>query len=59
MSRWKLITAEELEAMSPDERAAAVNERIVTDLDELPAEFRAQVVATAEQLAAARRRPSL
>ncbi|GMU79686.1 MAG: hypothetical protein AMXMBFR46_24760 [Acidimicrobiia bacterium] len=59
MSRWKLITAEELEAMSPDERAAVINERIVTDIDELPPEFRAQVVATAKRLAAARRRPSL
>ena len=52
MARWTLITAEELEAMSPDERAAVVNERIVTDLDELPTEFRAQVVATGQRLAA-------
>ena len=58
MAERKLITAEELEAMSPGERAAVINERIMTDLDELPAEFRAKVLATAEQLAAARRRPS-
>lgn len=44
--------------MSPDERAAIINERIVTDLEELPAEFRAKIMGTAEQLAAAHRRPS-
>jgi hypothetical protein len=46
----ELITAAALDDMSPDERAA-VRERIVTDLDELPAEFRQRVVATAERLA--------
>jgi|GraSoiStandDraft_42_1057292.scaffolds.fasta_scaffold1846133_1 hypothetical protein len=46
-----LITAAALDAMSPDERAAAVRERIVTDLDELPTEFRQRVVTTAERLA--------
>jgi hypothetical protein len=58
MTERKLITAEELEAMSPDERAAVINERIVTDLVELPSVFRAKVMATGQQLAAARRRPS-
>ena len=47
----ELITTVALDAMSPDERAAAVRERIVTDLDELPTEFRKRVVATAERLA--------
>ena len=47
----ELITAEALDDMSPDERAAAVREHIVTDLDELPADFRQRVVATAERLA--------
>ena len=47
----ELITAAALDDMSPDERAAAVRDRIVTDLDELPAEFRQRVVATAEHLA--------
>jgi len=56
MTERKLITAEELEAMSPDERAAIINERIVTSLDGLPPEFRAKVMATGQQLAAARRR---
>lgn len=47
----ELITAAALDGMSPDERAAAVREHIVTDLDELPTEFRRRVVATAERLA--------
>jgi len=49
------ITAAELDAMTPDQRHAAVSERIVTDLDELPSEFRDRVIATAERLAAERR----
>ncbi len=40
--------------MSPDERAAAVNDRVVTDLDELPPEFRDRVVATGRRLAVER-----
>jgi hypothetical protein len=52
MSRDRqLLTAGELDGMSPDERAAAVNDRIVTDLDELPAEFRDRVIATGQRLA--------
>ena len=47
----EFITAAALDAMSPDERAAAVRDHIVTDLDELPAEFRQRVVATGERLA--------
>ena len=47
----ELITAAALDAMSPDERAAAVRKHIVTDLDELPTDFRQRVVATAERLA--------
>jgi hypothetical protein len=54
MTERKLITATELEEMTPDERAAVVNERILTDLDELPPEFRARVMATAQKLAAER-----
>jgi hypothetical protein len=50
----KLLTAPELDGMSPDERAAAVNERVVTDLDELPSEFRDRVVATGRRLAVER-----
>jgi hypothetical protein len=54
MTKRKLITATELEEMTPDERAAVVNERIVADLDELPTEFRARVMATGQKLAAER-----
>jgi len=50
----KLLTALELDEMSPDERAAAVNDRVVSDLDELPAEFRDRVVATGRRLAVER-----
>lgn len=49
------ITAAELDAMTPDQRHAAVSERIVTDLDEVPPAFRDRVIATAERLAAERR----
>jgi hypothetical protein len=47
----KLVTAAELDAMSPDERAALVSDRIVTDLDELSPEFRDRVLATGRRLA--------
>lgn len=47
----KVITAEELDAMSPDERARVVREHIVTDLDQLPDGFRRRVETTAARLA--------
>jgi hypothetical protein len=47
----KVITAEELDAMSPDERAQVVREHIVTDLDHLPEAFRQRVETTAARLA--------
>lgn len=47
----ELIAAAALDAMSPDERAAAVRAHIVTDLDELPTGFRQRAVATGERLA--------
>lgn len=50
----KLVTAAELDAMSPDERAAVISERIVTDLDELSPEFRDRVLATGRRLAVER-----
>ena len=54
----RLITAEELDAMSPDERARVVREHIVTDLDQLPDDFRRRVETTAGRLAGQRRRPT-
>lgn len=47
----KVITAEELDSMSPDERAHVVREHIVTDPNELPDGFRQRVEATATRLA--------
>ena len=47
----RLITAAELDEMTPNERAAALTERIVTDWDLVPAAFRAQVEATGARLA--------
>ena len=47
----KVITAEELDAMSPDQRAQVVRDHIVTDLDHLPAAFRQRVETTAAWLA--------
>lgn len=41
--------------MSPDERSAAVSERIVTDLDELTPEFRERIVRTGRRLVSERK----
>lgn len=51
----ELITAAQLDAMTPNERMAAFDQRIVTDLDELPEAFRNRVVATADRLGRERR----
>ena len=50
----RLVTAEQLDGMSPNERAAALGEHIVTDLAELPEAFREQVLATGRRLATER-----
>ena len=47
----RTLTAAELDQMSPDQRAAALRDRLVTDLDELPATFRQRVEETARRLA--------
>ena len=49
----RTLTAAELDQMSPDERAAALRDRLVTDLDELPKPFRHRVEETARRLAGA------
>ena len=46
-----MITAEEFDKMTPNERAATVRDGIVTDLSELPAEFRERLIATAKRIA--------
>jgi len=47
----RLISAEEFDAMSPDERARVVREHIVSDFDQVPERFRRRVEATAARLA--------
>jgi hypothetical protein len=51
----ELLTAAQLDAMTPNERMAAFEQRVVNDLDGLPEEFRNRVVATAERLGQERR----
>lgn len=51
MADREVITADDLDRMTPDQRAAAVRASIVTDWDQVPAEFRARVEATAATLA--------
>lgn len=50
----RVITAAEFDQMTPNERAACIDEGIVTDWDQVPAEFRERIVATARRLAAER-----
>jgi hypothetical protein len=45
------LTAEDLDAMTPNERAAAFEERIVRDVDELPPSFLNKVMATGRRIA--------
>jgi hypothetical protein len=51
-NRNVLLTAAELDELTPDQRAAALRERIVTDLDTLPLHFRERITETAAMLAA-------
>ncbi len=47
----RALTAAELDQMSRDQRAAALHDRLVTDLDELPTTFRQRVEETARRVA--------
>lgn len=47
----RIVTAEELDQMMPDEHAAAFDAAIVRSLDDLPSEFRTRVEARGRQLA--------
>jgi len=51
----RFLSAEDLDALTPDERPAAFRERIVTDPEGIPAEFRERVHATGRGLAQVRR----
>ena len=46
----KLWTAAELETLSREQQQAIFDESIITDLDQVPAEFLAQARADAERL---------
>lgn len=48
----RLITAAELDKMTPDQRAAVFAERTVTNLDDVPEAFRQTIISTAERLSA-------
>ena len=50
VSDLPFIGVEEFERMSPDERRDSLRDRVVTDLDDLPDDFRRRVIATAESL---------
>lgn len=49
------LSADAMDAMSPDERLAAFRKRIITDLSDVSDGFREQVVETARRLARERR----
>jgi hypothetical protein len=51
----KIITADELDRMSPQERADAVDSGIVRSWDEVPEAFKSKVLATARLLGEQRR----
>jgi hypothetical protein len=53
--RHTLITAAEMDKMSPQERADAVDASTVRSWEEVPADFRAEVLATARTLSEQRR----
>lgn len=50
----EILSAEQLDAMTPDERAQAFRDRIVTEPDELPEDFRRRIYDRAKQLGAER-----
>lgn len=50
----RILTAAELELMTPDERQRLFNERVVTDLSQVDPKFLAKVRAKARELQAER-----
>ena len=53
--RRKIITAADMDKMTPQERADAVDASIIRDWDEVDAEFKDRVLARARDLADQRR----
>ncbi len=47
-----VLTAAELDELSPSERAEAIREGVVKDFDDVPEGFRGRVEATARRLSA-------
>lgn len=58
MTNPRIITAEEFDRITPNECAAAFDERIVRDLAELPLQFRTRVEERARSIAEELRPPS-
>lgn len=54
MADEPILTAAELELMTPDERQRLLNERVITDLSQVDPEFLAKVKAKAREIHAAR-----
>lgn len=54
-SEHPFLSAEDLDAMTPDERLAAFRERIITDPEDIPAGFRDRIHQTGRRLAEERR----
>ena len=50
MTKRRIISAAEMEQLSPDERARLVDESSIDDLSELDPEFRARAEATGRRL---------
>ncbi len=50
----QILTAEELDAVTPDERAKAFRDRIVTGPEQVATEFRDRVFETAKRLGSER-----
>ena len=48
----EIPSAEQLDAMTPVERAQAFRDRIITDPDEVPEDFRRKIYDRAQQLRA-------
>lgn len=53
-SEPRIVTAAELDAMTPDERRAEFRRRVVRDVADLPDDLRERIRSTAESLARAR-----
>jgi hypothetical protein len=51
----KIITAAEMDRMTPQERADAVDASIIRDLNDVSESFRAEILATAKMLGEQRR----